>query len=80
MTQRHSVHSTRAGKTVQRRSEEAEPRLPHEHDQSSDDQGAPADALGQQAKRDIDRGLVDTDRGPVLDRTYRRQQGPSGRG
>lgn len=54
-----------------------EPRLPHEQDQSADSQSdqAPANApLGEQAHEDLDRGLVDTDRGPVTDRAYRRQQ------
>lgn len=47
------------------------PRLPHERDQSSQPQ-APvnedARKVGEQAARDLDRGLVDTDRGPVVER------------
>lgn len=41
-----------------------EPRLPHERDQSADSQQGPQppnDQAGRQAKRDVDRGLVDTD-------------------
>jgi hypothetical protein len=49
------------------------PRLPHEHDQSSDSQvdqdGGPS-RVGRQAHEDVERGLVDTDKGPVTDRVY----------
>lgn len=65
---------------MQRRGERAEPRLPHEHDQSADDQGAQPTDLGRQAQRDVDRGLVDTDKGPPLDRAYKRQKKPPDRG
>ncbi|MDM0027865.1 hypothetical protein [Variovorax saccharolyticus] len=52
---------------------ESAPRLPHEHDQSSDSQanqdgGAPR--VGREAHADVERGLVDTDKGPVTDRVY----------
>jgi hypothetical protein len=57
--------------TTASRANQSEPRLPHEHDQSSEPQ-APvneeARKMGQQAARDVERGLVDTDRGPVLDK------------
>lgn len=49
------------------------PRLPHEHDESSDSQrdNSPSQHLvGAQAHDDVERGLVDTDRGPVADLTY----------
>jgi len=52
---------------------EPAPRLPHEHDQSSDsqqNQDGSAPRVGKQALEDIERGLVDTDRGPVADRVY----------
>ncbi len=46
---------------------ESAPRLPHEHDQSSDSQtsadGAPP-RVGRQAHEDVERGVVDTDSGP----------------
>ncbi|MBT2336502.1 hypothetical protein J7E49_21640 [Variovorax paradoxus] len=49
------------------------PRLPHEHDQSSDSQeaqdGQPPE-VGRKGHEDIERGSVDTDRGPVTDRVY----------
>ena len=47
--------------------------LPHEHDQSSDsqqNQDGTAPRVGRQAFNDIERGVVDTDRGPVTDRVY----------
>ena len=57
--------------TTPSRGNRREPRLPHERDQSSEPQ-APvneeARELGEQAARDVERGLVDTDRGPVLDK------------
>jgi hypothetical protein len=49
------------------------PRMPHERDESSDSQ-AGAEPSGQRmgtiAHDDLERGLVDTDKGPVLDQTY----------
>lgn len=61
------------GKTQIEQGGESAPRLPHEHDQSSDSQqsadgGAPR--VGRQAHEDIERGLVDTDKSPVTDRVY----------
>ena len=52
---------------------EPAPRLPHEHDQSSDsqqNQDGSAPEVGRQALEDIERGVVDTGTGPVTDRTY----------
>jgi hypothetical protein len=51
------------------------PRLPHERDESADSQaeGDPsARSVGQAAREDIERGVVDTDKGPVLDEVYDR--------
>jgi len=51
------------------------PRLPHEHDESADNQAASepsAQRMGQAAREDIERGVVDTDRGPVLDEVYQK--------
>jgi hypothetical protein len=50
----------------------AVPRLPHERDESADSQDSPPRADMQQAARDIKGGLVDTDRGPVADSTYKK--------
>ena len=54
--------------------DESAPRLPHEHDESSDSQesqGGEPTEVGKQAHEDVERGLVDTDRAPVTDRVYR---------
>ena len=52
---------------------DSKPRLPHERDESSDSQetqGGDAPDIGKRAHDDVERGVVDTDRGPVLDRVY----------
>ena len=67
----------RRGKTTQRRMEEGEPRLPHERDESSDSQDTPPSEKARQAHQDLDRGLPDTDKGPELDRLYRRNFRPA---
>lgn len=49
------------------------PRMPHERDESADSQVASepsAQHMGELAREDIERGVVDTDKGPVLDETY----------
>ncbi len=51
----------------------AAPKLPHERDQSSDSQKNPDSGppqVGKDAFDDVERGAVDTDRGPVTDRVY----------
>lgn len=49
------------------------PRAPHERDESADSQ-APGEPSGrrmaQAAREDIERGVVDTDKGPVLEQAY----------
>ena len=53
--------------------QEPVPRMPHERDESADQQGpgeASGRAIGKVAHDDIERGAVDTDKGPVLDKTY----------
>jgi len=57
----------------------SEPQLPHEADESASNQHtdtAQNVQTGRQAKADIDRGLVDTDRAPVVDKLYREQFDP----
>lgn len=53
------------------------PRTPNEHDESADSQ-APAEAsqrrIGEIAHDDVEEGLRDTDKGPVLDATYQKQK------
>ncbi len=49
------------------------PRLPHERDQSADsqqNQDGSTPKVGKDAFNDVERGAVDTDRGPVTDRVY----------
>ena len=61
------------GNTKVQQGGESAPRLPSEHDQSSDSQtsldGKPSEK-GRKAYDDIERGAVDTDRGPEADRVY----------
>ncbi len=68
------------GKTHTAQDGEAKPRLPHEHDQSSDSQKSGGDgkapAVGRQALKDIERGLVDTDRAPLTDKVYNEKVKP----
>lgn len=62
----------RSGQTTTRTDGDVSPRLPHERDESADSQvGRPRKVI-EQARRDVDKGLVDTDRGPVLDATYQK--------
>ncbi|VTU38257.1 hypothetical protein H6CHR_05176 [Variovorax sp. PBL-H6] len=60
------------GKTQVEQGGESAPRLPHERDQSSDSQQNQGNSagLGRKGMEDVERGVVDTDRGPVLDRVY----------
>ena len=62
------------GKTKVQQGGEGKPRLPHERDESSDSQetqGGEPPEIGKKAHDDVERGVVDTDRGPVVDRVYR---------
>jgi len=61
------------GKTKVEQGGESAPRLPHERDESSDSQQARdhhPTKTERRAHDDIERGVVDTDRGPVVDRVY----------
>ncbi|MGJ7543214.1 hypothetical protein [Variovorax sp. LT1R16] len=61
------------GKTRATQGGESSPRLPHERDESSDSQrntDGTATEVGKRAHDDVERGAVDTDRGPVTDRVY----------
>lgn len=58
---------------VQGETQQPVPRMPHERDESADSQapGEPStQRMGQAAHDDLERGLVDTDKGPALDATY----------
>jgi hypothetical protein len=53
--------------------QERVPRMPHERDESADAQAASEPSqprVAQAAREDVERGVVDTDKGPVLDQTY----------
>ncbi len=53
--------------------QESVPRMPHEHDESSDSQSSREPSgkrLGKIAHDDLEKGLVDTDKGPALDEAY----------
>jgi hypothetical protein len=58
--------------------QERVPRMPHERDESADSQ-APSEPserrMAQAGREDIERGVVDTDTGPVLNETYERLRG-----
>ena len=65
----------RQGNTVpaQGETQERAPRAPPERDESADSHAASDPSgrrMGQVAHDDVERGLVDTDKGPALDRTY----------
>ena len=63
------------------RSQQPEPHLPHESDAASGSQELQTPAnkrTARQAKKDVDRGLVDTGRGPVVDKLEREQFGEAG--
>ncbi len=71
-----TTHSSQLGTP----DEDAAPRLPHEHDQSSDQQkpsGPPSATVGaipdvgKKALADVERGVVDTSRAEATDRTYK---------
>ena len=68
------------GQTIpaQPETEEPAPRLPHERDESADSQ-APRETsgtrIGQQAHDDLQRGRVDTDKGPPMDAAYDKVRG-----
>jgi len=51
------------------------PRLPHEHDESSDSQAGEPLPVMQQAATDLKRGLEDTDRGPQTNRISKKLKG-----
>ncbi len=61
---RKTTQPSRAGR--------AEPRLPAERDEAPEQQSpqAPVDPQTEHAREDAQRGSVDTDRAPVVDRLY----------
>ena len=72
-TESEKTASSDDGKTRSQQEGESVPRMPHERDESSDsqqNQDGSAPEVGKRALNDIERGAVDTDRGPVTDRVY----------
>ncbi len=78
MTSKPRNPSRQSGRTTPAQGETTTPhqvpRLPHERDLSADSQErgeASGKKVGEQAHKDLQGGLVDTDKGPVMDRAYR---------
>lgn len=68
----------RSGRTSPSIKQKPVPRLPHEHDESSDSQSSDeVQPIIQQAHDDVVAGRVDTDRGLPMDRAYQRQKEPA---
>ncbi len=66
---------------AQGQTQEPAPRTPNERDESADSQGGQEESsqrVGRQAQADVARGLVDTDKGPVLDAAYDRVRAGAG--
>ena len=68
-----------SGQTTPQKNGKESPKLPHERDESSDSQTSEPRKVIRQAHDDLARGLVDTDRGPLLDELYKKQVRPPGR-
>lgn len=74
-----SVDTTRKTPEAAHRSDPSdpaapEPKLPHEHDQSVGMTDGQRDATVEQAYRDVQRGIQDTDRGPPSEKAYQKQK------
>lgn len=72
------MNSKRSGRTSSSIQDKPVPRLPHEHDESSDSQtSAEVQPIIQQAHDDVMAGRVDTDRGVPMEKAYQRQKEPA---
>lgn len=49
-------------------------KMPHERDEVADPQVPPPEPAMKQASADLNRGLVDTDRGAAMNATYKKQK------
>jgi hypothetical protein len=68
----------RSGRTSPSIKHKPVPRLPHEHDESSDSQSSgEVQPIIQQAHDDVVAGRVDTDRSVPMDRAYQHQKEPA---
>lgn len=61
----------KAGQSAEK---EEKPKLLHERDESVDMTHGESDPKMEQAYRDVQRGLQDTDRGPSADKAYQKQK------
>ena len=69
------MSTKRSGRTQPVINSEPAPRLPHEHDESSDSQtNGGVRPVMQQAHDDLESGKVDTDRGVPMHEAYQRQK------
>ena len=69
------MSARQSGRTSPSIKQKPVPRLPHEHDESSDSQ-TPGEVqpIIQQAHDDVMSGRVDTDRGVPMEQAYQRQK------
>ena len=63
-----------SGRTQASIDSEPAPRLPHEHDESSDSQSNGVRPIIRQAHDDLASGKVDTDRGAPMNEAYQSQK------
>ena len=73
-----AFHGQGQTQAVQGERQQPVPRTPNEHDESADSQAGQEPSsrrIGGAARDSLARGQVDTDKGPVLDATYRRVRG-----
>lgn len=61
------------GETVTITTDGRAPKLPHERDESASSQASGPREVIQQAQRDLDAGMKDSDLGPPMDETYSRE-------
>ena len=54
--------------------DEPDAKMPHERDESPGNAADAPRGEGEKAYEDAKRGMPDTDRGPVLDKAYRKQR------
>jgi hypothetical protein len=68
------VNGRPPGETRSATASGAQPRLPHEHDESSDSQTSDVRPVIKQAHDDVASGKVSTDRDAPMQETYERQK------
>lgn len=73
-TEPEAASASKAGETQVSIAGEKVPRMPNERDTSADSSGQKPQESTKQAFKDVQRGLVDTDKGPAMDQAYKKQQ------